>query len=934
MSLSLDMAITALPDATIHLLGSAQALTTPTSLVKELIDNALDARATSIDILISPNTLDKIEVRDNGHGIPQQDLDALGRRGHTSKLRSFAELKSIGGISLGFRGEALASAVQLGLVSVTTRTEGEGVATFVQLKAPGGIANQNRTSHPVGTKVSVTKFLYNLPVRKQTALKESAKTLKRIKELLQSYAFARPRVRFCLKVANGGKGSWSFTPRPNDGMKEAASQIIGRDAAAQCIEKSLVFSDKSFQFDALQERGDSKSTQVNDPIDSGSDQFLVEVFTPKPKASIIGHGQYISVDSRPVSHDKGTMRKLVSIFKYYAKGTVSKGEGKIKDPFLRLNIKCPVSSYDPNVEPAKDDVIFQSESLVLESIEQLFKDIYGVPSASSITTTPETSDGDPDKFELLMARNKGGGEPLSSSENVYSVQLQENVGPKTPAQASMTSTDGALDPSTDEVNEDPERIEGRKWIVDMSKDLSEDVEDPQWSGRSFQKSRQPQQDVAESFAGPAKPLNPWIISKMNAPVRPKPISVSPTSAVAAPVSTALPSTINYLPTPQMSSDPVSADVDSRFPTRTTRPPYLINSDDIQTLALHRTSSSSHEPPNGSDDLAPATTIRRPPLTYSDDGLLLGDDSEVFRRRNDFNSARDVLEGPAHRISQHSGSDRSKRVNKPFVPPMMAVDHAMPRDGLRQTTLTGGIIYPAPAEKDCTPASLDPDPSDELAWAMDFERRKEDATRQRRKEILATRAEAESDISTAIVRRRRPQAQGKDLERDAADAFIRSSPHKNRYNAAIANLEARKEATIGDDGAEAIFKTSLPDGDPRAYLMRRQKSMQPSIPGGPSRPMRAKSTRLPLERIPEAEMLHRLKMRWPVDVGAVQTAFDKSKVHDVYVDRGKQAVGLSMTSAEAKLVASKIQAAVENWMEKYPGKACTAEYAFDSLINVQ
>src|SRR5882757_6662139 len=108
------MAITALPEGTVHLLGSAQVLTTPTSLIKELIDNSLDAKATSVDIFLSPNTLDKLEVRDNGHGIPQEDLDALGRRGHTSKLRSFDELKSIGGVSLGFRGEALASAVQLG----------------------------------------------------------------------------------------------------------------------------------------------------------------------------------------------------------------------------------------------------------------------------------------------------------------------------------------------------------------------------------------------------------------------------------------------------------------------------------------------------------------------------------------------------------------------------------------------------------------------------------------------------------------------------------------------------------------------------------------------------------------------------------------------------------------------------------------------------
>jgi len=63
------MAITALPDSTIHLLNSAQILTTPVSLVKELVDNALDAKATSIDVVISPNTLDKIEVRDNGYGI-------------------------------------------------------------------------------------------------------------------------------------------------------------------------------------------------------------------------------------------------------------------------------------------------------------------------------------------------------------------------------------------------------------------------------------------------------------------------------------------------------------------------------------------------------------------------------------------------------------------------------------------------------------------------------------------------------------------------------------------------------------------------------------------------------------------------------------------------------------------------------------------------
>ena len=87
------MAIHPLPQETIRLLSSSVKLTNPCDVLKELVDNAIDAEATSIDVVVSANTLDKIVVRDNGHGIPLEDLDLLGRRGHTSKLRSFEELQ-------------------------------------------------------------------------------------------------------------------------------------------------------------------------------------------------------------------------------------------------------------------------------------------------------------------------------------------------------------------------------------------------------------------------------------------------------------------------------------------------------------------------------------------------------------------------------------------------------------------------------------------------------------------------------------------------------------------------------------------------------------------------------------------------------------------------------------------------------------------------
>ncbi|CAK7204667.1 hypothetical protein SEUCBS139899_007426 [Sporothrix eucalyptigena] len=119
------MSIKALPADTCRLLGSTTLIATPVSLVKELVDNAIDAGATTVSVLMSPNTVDKVEVRDDGHGIDLVDFDALGRRGYTSKTRCFEDLKTVGGLSLGFRGEGVASANALGFVSITTRTANE-----------------------------------------------------------------------------------------------------------------------------------------------------------------------------------------------------------------------------------------------------------------------------------------------------------------------------------------------------------------------------------------------------------------------------------------------------------------------------------------------------------------------------------------------------------------------------------------------------------------------------------------------------------------------------------------------------------------------------------------------------------------------------------------------------------------------------------------
>jgi DNA mismatch repair protein MutL len=130
--------IAALPLTTTRQIGSGQVLVDPSSVVKELIDNALDARAKSIFVDITANTIDSIQVKDDGHGIPAEDRALVCRRYCTSKIRDLKDLKEVGGKWLGFRGEALSSMAEMSsALFVTTRVEGELVAVKLKYDQDG-----------------------------------------------------------------------------------------------------------------------------------------------------------------------------------------------------------------------------------------------------------------------------------------------------------------------------------------------------------------------------------------------------------------------------------------------------------------------------------------------------------------------------------------------------------------------------------------------------------------------------------------------------------------------------------------------------------------------------------------------------------------------------------------------------------------------------
>ncbi|KAF5608866.1 DNA mismatch repair PMS2 [Fusarium pseudoanthophilum] len=358
------MSISALPPSSAHLLRSSSSLPDPLSMVKELVDNSIDAGATSIEITVAPNTVDKVQVRDNGCGIQVDDFKSLGRRSHTSKLRNFDELHLKGGETLGFRGEALASANYLATIKITTRTAQDPIASLLLLNTKsGGISSQQPVSAPVGTTVQALNLFQNLPVRKQNAIKVSRKTLADIRRLLEGYAIALPHIRLSFKVPGSSIQPWLYTPCSAPSTREAITQVFGHTLTTQLVAVS----------------SDSHAGTTSTEVQSKNLKIVAYLPCPDPNTNIIkGKGAFISVDSRPISSSRSTGKKLVSIFRSSISAVLNSPE-KSRAPsnaFMQLSIQCSPGSYDPNITPSKDELLFVDEPAVLSCFQKLCDSVY------------------------------------------------------------------------------------------------------------------------------------------------------------------------------------------------------------------------------------------------------------------------------------------------------------------------------------------------------------------------------------------------------------------------------------------------------------------------------------------------------------------------------------------------------------------------------
>ncbi|MCK4845153.1 MAG: ATP-binding protein, partial [Candidatus Heimdallarchaeota archaeon] len=153
-----------LDTATINKIAAGEVIERPASVVKELIENSIDANSTQITINIQEGGKKAIEIIDNGVGISHDDVILSLQRHTTSKIKTADDLFAIH--TLGFRGEALASIVSVAIVDIYTRTKEEELGTHVIIEG-GTTTLEEQTSIPIGTRVLVKNLFFNVPVRKK-----------------------------------------------------------------------------------------------------------------------------------------------------------------------------------------------------------------------------------------------------------------------------------------------------------------------------------------------------------------------------------------------------------------------------------------------------------------------------------------------------------------------------------------------------------------------------------------------------------------------------------------------------------------------------------------------------------------------------------------------------------------------------------------------
>ena len=219
-----------LPDTLINQIAAGEVVERPASVVKELVENALDAGARRVDIELEEGGIRLIRIRDDGGGMAPDELQLAVSRHATSKIGSLDDLEQVA--TLGFRGEALPSIASVSRFALSSKTAAQ--ERGARLEIDGGRSGEVVPHpHPKGTTIEVRDLFFNVPARRKF-LRAERTELGHIEEWLRSLALARPKVE--LRLSHNGKAGKHYRPIASEDMRlQRVAEALGEDFVQQCI---------------------------------------------------------------------------------------------------------------------------------------------------------------------------------------------------------------------------------------------------------------------------------------------------------------------------------------------------------------------------------------------------------------------------------------------------------------------------------------------------------------------------------------------------------------------------------------------------------------------------------------------------------------------------------------------------------------------------
>ena len=354
----------------IHRICSGQVVLDLAGAVKELVENALDAGATNIEIRLKDHGAESIEVVDNGTGVSPENHEALTQKYATSKIHAFDDLLSLN--SFGFRGEALSSLCALSELTVTTRTESEDVATRLTYDRRGGVVSRETVARAVGTTVSVRGIFEPLPVRHKEFTRNLKREYGKLLTLLQAYALVSSGVRIICSNQSGGKHAARATVIHTQGNGSVRQNV------------ATVFGAKTIQ----------AMVPVDAELEGGVGCRLVGFVSKAASGCGRGAGdrQFFFVNGRPV--DLPRFAKTINeLYRAFCPNQC---------PMAVLDFKMPTDAYDVNVTPDKRKVMLHDEDALLraaraaiETVYEPSRYTYAVGEGATATDAAEKVKGEP-----------------------------------------------------------------------------------------------------------------------------------------------------------------------------------------------------------------------------------------------------------------------------------------------------------------------------------------------------------------------------------------------------------------------------------------------------------------------------------------------------------------------------------------------------------